>query len=280
MIKITKALSLVLAGSLACAGAAYGQETTEYPVMETESQNEINSTDSKVSTGSTNPTSVEEQAYIEETLNLANNEDVTWTYMADADAWVMSIVSAVAYPELPDQQGVSVCVPGVYVTGIDTDGDGSADVTAQDYTDEVHGALVIDYDAQVTSTNGQVYTAATAPLILNTGAAGYGSSTNTLAGTTYAAEGYINIACGNRGKQDTSQDEDGNSYYTGDAPSCLVDQKAAARFVKYNILLGNLPGCVDYLVSTGGPAAEPTRPCLRQHRTTQTSMIIRSKQEQ
>ena len=252
MIKITKALSLVLAGSLACAGAAYGQETTEYPVMETESQNETNSTDSKVSTGSTNPTSVEEQAYIEETLNLANNEDVTWTYMADADAWVMSIVSAVAYPELPDQQGVSVCVPGAYVTGIDTDGDGSADVTAQDYTDEVHGALVIDYDAQVTSTNGQVYMAATAPLILNTGAAGYGSSTNTLAGTTYAAEGYINIACGNRGKQDIAQDEDGNSYYTGDAPSCLVDQKAAARFVKYNILLGNLPGCVDYLVSTGG----------------------------
>lgn len=252
MIKITKALSLVLAGSLACAGAAYGQETTEYPVIETESQNETDSTDSIVSTGSTNPTSVEEQAYIEETLNLANNEDVTWTYMADADAWVMSIVSAVAYPELPDQQGVSVCVPGAYVTGIDTDGDGSADVTAQDYTEEVHGALVIDYDAQVTSTNGQVYTAATAPLILNTGAAGYGSSTNTLAGTTYAAEGYINIACGNRGKQDTSQDEDGNSYYTGDAPSCLVDQKAAARFVKYNILLGNLPGCVDYLVSTGG----------------------------
>ena len=63
----------------------------------------------------------EEKAYIEETLNLSNNADLTWTYNADADAWVMSIVSAVAYPELPDQQGVSVCVPGAYVTGIDTD---------------------------------------------------------------------------------------------------------------------------------------------------------------
>ena len=31
-----------------------------------------------------------------------------------------------------------------------------------------------------------------------------------------------------------------------------MDQKAATRFVKYNILLGNLPGNVDYLVSTGG----------------------------
>ena len=33
---------------------------------------------------------------------------------------------------------------------------------------------------------------------------------------------------------------------TGDVPSCLVDQKNAVRFVKFNILLGNLPGSVDY----------------------------------
>ena len=195
----------------------------------------------------------EEKAYIEETLNLSNNADLTWTYNADADAWVMSIVSAVAYPELPDQQGVSVCVPGAYVTGIDTDGDGAADVTGADAGEEaVSGSLVIDYEAEITSTNGQTYTAATAPVILNTGAAGYGSQNNSLASTTYAADGYINVACGNRGKQDTATDEDGNTYYTGDAPSCLVDQKNAARFVKYNILLGNLPGSVDYMVSTGG----------------------------
>ena len=243
--KIVNALSLLLACSLVCTGAVYGQEATEYTVIETETQNEADSTDSAQSTGSMEYTSTEEQAYIEETLNLANNEEVTWSYMEDADAWVMSIVSAVAYPELPDQQGVSVCVPGAYVTGIDTDKDGDADITAQDYSDAVNGSLVIDYEAQVTSTNGQIYTASTAPLILNTGAAGYGSSTNTLAGTTYAADGYINITCGNRGKQDTAQDESGNSYYTGDAPSCLTDQKAAARFVKYNILLGNLPGCAD-----------------------------------
>lgn len=195
----------------------------------------------------------EEKAYIEETLNLSNNADLTWTYNADADAWVMSIVSAVAYPELPDQQGVSVCVPGAYVTGIDTDGDGAADVTGADAGEEaISGSLVIDYETEITSTNGQTYTAATAPVILNTGAAGYGSQNNSLASTTYAADGYINVACGNRGKQDTATDEDGNTYYTGDAPSCLVDQKNAARFVKYNILLGNLPGSVDYMVSTGG----------------------------
>lgn len=207
-------------------------------------------------TDSTSQSSVadaEEKAYIEETLNLANNEELSWTYNADADAWVMSIVSAVAYPELPDQQGVSVCVPGAYVTGIDTDGDGAADVTGADAGEEaVSGSLVIDYEAEITSTNGQTYTAATAPVILNTGAAGYGSQNNSLASTTYAADGYINVACGNRGKQDTATDEDGNTYYTGDAPSCLVDQKNAARFVKYNIMLGNLPGSVDYMVSTGG----------------------------
>ena len=147
---------------------------------------------------------------------------------------------------------MSVCVPGAYVTGIDTDGDGSADVTSADASEGVKGSLVIDYDAQIVSTNGQVYTANTAPVVINTGAAGYGSQSNSLASTSYAADGYINVSCGNRGKQDTATDADGNTYYTGDAPSCLVDQKAAARFVKYNILLGNLPGSVDYFVSTGG----------------------------
>ena len=97
----------------------------------------------------------EEKAYIEETLNLSNNTELSWTYSADADAWVMSIVSAVAYPELPDLQGVSVCVPGAYVTGIDTDGDGDADVTGVSAGEEaVSGSLVIDYEAEITSTNG------------------------------------------------------------------------------------------------------------------------------
>lgn len=193
-----------------------------------------------------------DKEYIEYTLNLANNKDQEWTYYEDTDAWALSIVSAVAYPELPNQQGVSVCVPGAYVTGIDTNGNGVADITSKTYTKSVKGSLVIDYNAKITSTNGQIYTASTAPVIINTGAPGYGSSMNSTASTTYAKDGYINIACGNRGKQDVAIDSDGNTYYTGDAPSCLVDQKAAARFVKYNILLGNLPGSVEHFVSTGG----------------------------
>ncbi len=194
----------------------------------------------------------EAQKEIETKLNLKNMEDQEWSYDASADAWTLSVVTAVTNPEIEDEQGVSVCVPGAYITGIDTNADGEADVTADSYSEAVKGSLVIDEKAEVTSTNGQVYTATTAPVIVNTGAAGYSEQENQTAATTYAKEGYINVACGNRGKQSTVTDEDGNTTYTGDAPSCLVDQKNAVRFVKFNILLGNLPGSVDYFVSTGG----------------------------
>ncbi len=197
--------------------------------------------------------SQEERTQIEDALDLAQNTEVNWIYNSGNDAWVMSIVSAVANPELADYQGVSVAVPGAYVKGIDTNGDGEADVTAEGSGDAaVTGMLVIDEEGTVTSENGQVYNASTAPVIINTGAAGYSAQENQTASTSNCVNGYINVSCGNRGKQSTAVDEDGNTYYTGDAPDCLVDQKNAIRFVKYNILLGNLPGNVDYFVSTGG----------------------------
>jgi len=221
--------ALLLALSMAVSLAACGSQTTEEAAADETSA------------------ATAEQAEIEAALDLSNM-GAEWTYSAEDDAWTLTPVTAVTKPEIEDQQGVSVCVPGPYVLGVDTDGDGEADVTDGIAT----GDLVIDYEAEITSTNGQVYTAATAPVILNTGAAGYSSSTNTTAAATYAKEGYINVSCGNRGKQDTVTDADGNTVYTGDAPCCLVDQKNATRFVKYNILLGNLPGSVDYFVSTGG----------------------------
>ena len=188
---------------------------------------------------------------IEKALDLSNM-NAEWTYSEESDAWTLSPVTAVTSPEIEDEQGVSVCVPGAYVKGVDTDGDGEADETSKTVSSSVTGSLVIDHDAEITSTNGQVYTADTAPVIVNTGAAGYSEQQNQTAQATYAAEGYINVACGNRGKQSTTTDDSGETVYTGDAPSCLVDQKNAVRFVKYNILLGNLPGSVDYFVSTGG----------------------------
>ena len=192
------------------------------------------------------------QTEIESTLDISNNDEITWSYDGQSDSWTMSITNAVANPELPDYQGVSVNVPGTYVKGIDTDGDGSEDVTGTSYLKEVNGQLVIDEKAEITNANGQTYTASTAPVIINTGAAGYSAQENQKASSGNAAYGYINVACGNRGKQSTATDENGNEYYTGDAPLCLVDQKNAIRFVKYNIVIGNLPGNTEYFVSTGG----------------------------
>ena len=193
-----------------------------------------------------------QQAEIENVLNISNNDEITWSYDSQSDSWTMSVTSAVANPELPDYQGVSVNVPGAYVKGIDTDKDGTEDVTKETYSEEVSGQLVLDETAEITNANGQIYTASTAPVIINTGAAGYSAQENQKASSSNAAYGYINVACGNRGKQSTATDENGEEYYTGDAPLCLVDQKNAIRFVKYNIVLGNLPGNTDYFVSTGG----------------------------
>ena len=245
-----KTIALLLAAMLSSGLAACGTSSSE--IADDSSVSQTNEDGPQQAADNSQSQSAEttvitadsaEKEDIEAALNLANIKP-EWTYSESADAWTMAIVTAVTNAELPDYQGVSVCVPGAYVKGVDTDGDGSADVTSG----TASGNLVIDYDATVTSTNGQVYTAATAPAIINTGAAGYSSQSNQTAGTTYAKEGYINIACGNRGKQSTLSD----GTYTGDAPSCLVDQKNAVRFVKYNILLGNLPGSVDYFVSTGG----------------------------
>lgn len=193
-----------------------------------------------------------EQTEIESTLNISNNDEITWSYDSQSDSWTMSVTCAVANPELPDYQGVSVNVPGAYVKGIDTDGDGTEDITGKTYLEDVNGQLVIDDSAEITNENGQTYTASTAPVIINTGAAGYSAQENQRASSSNAAYGYINVACGNRGKQSTVTDENGEEYYTGDAPLCLVDQKNAIRFVKYNIILGNLPGNTEYFVSTGG----------------------------
>ena len=57
---------------------------------------------------------------IEKALDLSNM-DAQWTYDQESDAWVMSSVTAVTNPEIENEQGVSVCVPGAYVKGIDTD---------------------------------------------------------------------------------------------------------------------------------------------------------------
>ena len=75
-----------------------------------------------------------DQTDIESILNISNNDEITWSYDSQSDSWTMFVTSAVANPELPDYQGVSVNVPGTYVKGIDTDGDGTEDVTGKAYS--------------------------------------------------------------------------------------------------------------------------------------------------
>jgi len=173
--------------------------------------------------------------WIEYTLDL-DHQTHTWTYNETNKTYTLSVVPAVANPVLPDYEGVSVCVPGVYVKGLDTEGN-----------------LIIDTNAKFVNPNGVTYTAATAPVVVETGAAGYGDQRNQKAMSNKAQYGYIDVACGNRGKQSIVRDASGKAlYYTGDAPSCLVDQKNAVRWAKYNILLKNIPGSIDRFVSTGG----------------------------
>ena len=173
---------------------------------------------------------VSDKAAIEAALNL-DNMDQEWTYSEETDAWTLSVVTAVTKPVVESEEGVSVCVPGAYVTGIDTDGDGAADVTAEAASGAVKGGLVIDWDARITSENGQVYTAATAPVILNTGAAGYGNSTSTPAAATYAAQGYVNVSCGNRGKQDSYTDANGNVIGYG------IDENQVTDAIRFGVSL-------------------------------------------
>ena len=244
---VAGAAVLIVGGLAACAGT--GESGSGTTAQESSTTSEINTAneDTKTTDLSAVADTASKEA-IEKALDLKNME-AEWSY--SSGAWILTPVTAVTNPEIAEEQGVSVAVPGSYVKGIDTNGDGEADVTSDNVSSSVKGNLVTDTEAKVTSSNGQIYTASTAPLILTTGAAGYSEQQNQTASAEYASEGYISIACGNRGKQ-SSITENGETVYTGDAPLCLVDQKNAARFVKYNILLGNLPGNVDYLVTTGG----------------------------
>ncbi|MCC8357688.1 MAG: hypothetical protein LJU34_07675 [Oscillospiraceae bacterium] len=173
---------------------------------------------------------------IAELLNLDNME-YTWNLSGSGDSayYVLSPIVEVANPELADYQGLSVAIPAYYVKGVNED-----------------GSLEFDYDYEFENPNGVTYTAATAPIIVNTGAAGYSAGTTSQAGGSYVAYGYINVACGNRGKSLSAVNASGESYYCGDAPYCLVDQKACVRWLKYNIALGNICGDAERIVSTGG----------------------------
>lgn len=166
-----------------------------------------------------------------------DNMEYSWTLSGSGDNayYVLSPVVEVANPEMPNYQGLSVAIPAYYVKAMNED-----------------GSLVFDYEYEFTNPNGVTYTAATAPIIINTGAAGYSAGTTGKAGGGYVGYGYINVSCGNRGKSLSTVNAEGESYFCGDAPYCLVDQKACVRWLKYNIALGNVCGDPGRMISTGG----------------------------
>jgi hypothetical protein len=65
--------------------------------------------------------------WIEHTLDL-DHQTHTLTYNETNRTYTLSIVPAVVNPVLPDYEGVSVCVPGVYVKGLDKDGNNIVDL--------------------------------------------------------------------------------------------------------------------------------------------------------
>lgn len=176
---------------------------------------------------------------IETVLDLSNalaTGDAKWTlkgacYVLSSDRYIG--VVDVAKPELPEYQGVSVAVPAQYVKGINAD-----------------GTLDIDWDAEITNSNGMTYTAATAPIVMQTGATGYSVKLNYTAST--GSTGFITVEPGNRGKYSQAYDAEGHVYYTGDAPCCTTDQKSTVRWLRYNHALGLIPGDIDRIVTWGG----------------------------
>ncbi len=105
------------------------------------------------------------------------------------------------------------------------------------------------------SING--YTAKTAPIFFPNHVGGYNPGDPGNPGTSgdgdtpnseflALTKGYVVVSPGARGK--TNQDEESGLYY-GKAPACIVDLKAAVRYVRYNDEV--MPGDAEKIISNG-----------------------------
>lgn len=83
MKRLRKTIAVITVVSLICSLCACSNKKEEQSSDEQEEQT-IN----------------EGKKYIEEALNLANNENQEWTYSENSDAWTLFVMSAVAYPKL------------------------------------------------------------------------------------------------------------------------------------------------------------------------------------
>lgn len=102
------------------------------------------------------------------------------------------------------------------------------------------------------------YNAKTAPIFLPNTVGGYmpalpcepglGFDGKANAALTALSNGYVVAAPGARGR--TTQNE--NGLYTGKAPACIIDLKAAVRYLRYN--QKHLPGDIEKIISNGTSA--------------------------
>lgn len=108
-----------------------------------------------------------------------------------------------------------------------------------------NGRAVKNAEGSVTSGNGVVYTAETAPILYTNTSGGYSSSRVEDVNIAYIREGYVQVSVGARGKETV----DAQGHYIGQLPLIMVDLKAGIRYLKAND--GVLPGSAERIVSYG-----------------------------
>lgn len=166
-------------------------------------------------------------------LNAADYAD-QWTLLQDeatGTGYYMLDIVYCASPVDPTVQHMAIYAPEAYMQ-------------------EADGAVVKSGEGTVTSSNGVVYTAETAPIIYSNTSGGYSSSTVEDVNIAMLQEGYVQVSIGARGRETV----DAEGKYIGQLPLIMVDLKAGIRYLKSNndVLPGNAERIVSYGYSSGG----------------------------
>ena len=165
-----------------------------------------------------------------------NAEDYAdqWTLVTDQESGVSYYMLDVVYcasPVDPAVEHMAIYAPAAYLQ-------------------EADGKLVKSAEGSVTSSNGVVYTADTAPILYTNTSGGYSSSAVQDVTIAYMQEGYVQVSVGARGKDTV----DAEGHYIGQLPLIMVDLKAGIRYLKANndVLPGDAERIVSYGYSSGG----------------------------
>ena len=152
--------------------------------------------------------------------------EYAWKHIPTYRCWALEGVSYCEHPTAPHLQYMNIYVPETYM----------------------------NEDGLINPQGRQgIFTAATAPVVFENGIGGYSESKPDVIGEGFNGpkipphleKGFIYVAPGSRGRQTkNSQGE-----FIGRAPLCIVDLKAAIRYLKAN--RKSLPGNMNRIVSIG-----------------------------